>query len=79
MHTLWVLIIGGIIGIIAGAITGLGDRMGCLLKIISGLVGAWLGVRIFGYVGWMVAGIPIFPAIIGATLLVIVLSFFLRR
>ena len=42
-HWIWVLIVGGVIGLIAGAITRRGGSMGVISNIIAGLVGSSLG------------------------------------
>lgn len=74
MHLLWVLIVGGIIGLIAGAITSRGAAMGWISNIIAGLIGSWLGEMVLGTWGPMVAGMAIGPSIIGAVILVLVVS-----
>lgn len=79
MHMLWVLLIGSIIGAIAGAIVGRGSAMGCFANIIAGLVGSFVGERLFGHWGPMVADMYIFPAILGAVIVVIVVSFIMNR
>ena len=66
MHTLWVLIVGAVIGAIAGALTSKGQSMGWIAKIL----GSW---------GPHVAGMAIVPSIIGAVILVAVVSFFFGR
>ena len=43
LHWIWVLIVGGVIGLIAGAITRRGGSMGVISNIIAGLVGSSLG------------------------------------
>ncbi|EHN59700.1 GlsB/YeaQ/YmgE family stress response membrane protein [Oenococcus kitaharae] len=73
-HLLWVLIIGAIIGAIAGAITSKGQSMGWIANIVAGLVGSWLGETILGDWGWHVAGIAIFQSIIGAVVVVLIVS-----
>lgn len=78
-HFIWVMIIGAIIGAIAGAIVGRQSQMGCWANIAAGLVGSWVGERLLGNWGWHVAGIAVFPAIIGAVILVIVVSFIFQR
>lgn len=78
-HWIWVLIVGAIVGAIAGEITGRGDRMGCVTNILAGLVGAGVGQALFGHWGWHVAGMAVFPAIIGAVIVVAVVSFFVDR
>lgn len=79
MHWLWVLIVGGVIGAIAGAITSKGKSMGWIANIIAGLVGSSIGQSIFGSWGPSVAGMALLPSILGAVILVAVVSFFLGR
>lgn len=74
---IWVLIVGAIIGLIAGFITGRGRSMGFLANIIAGLVGSTLGQAIFGAWGPQMAGMAIVPSILGAAILVLVVSFVL--
>ena len=77
MHWLWVLIVGAIIGLIAGAITNKGGSMGWIANIVAGLVG--IGQAILGSWGPSLAGMAIVPSIIGAVIVVAVVSFFLGR
>ena len=42
------MLVGFIIGLIAAAITNRGERMGCIGKMILGLLGAWIGQSLFG-------------------------------
>lgn len=79
MHWLWVLIIGAIIGAIAGAITSKGKSMGWIANIVAGLVGSSIGEAILGFWGPQLAGMAIIPSIIGAVIVVAVVSFFLSR
>lgn len=74
LHVLWVLIIGAIIGIIAGMITNRSLPFGWIGNIIAGLVGSWLGESLLGHWGPSVAGMAIFPSIIGAIILVLIVS-----
>ncbi|WAZ54636.1 GlsB/YeaQ/YmgE family stress response membrane protein [Lactobacillus crispatus] len=74
---IWVLIVGAIIGLIAGFITGKGGSMGFLANLIAGLVGSTLGQAIFGSWGAQMAGMAIVPSILGAVILVLVVSFVL--
>lgn len=78
MHTLWVLIVGAVIGAIAGAykqrsINGLDCEYRCRFS--------WFIYRrkILGSWGPHVAGMAIVPSIIGAVILVAVVSFFFGR
>lgn len=74
---IWVLIVGAIIGLIAGFITGKGGSMGFLANLIAGLVGSTLGQAILGSWGPQMAGMAIVPSILGAVILVLVVSFVL--
>lgn len=75
MHTLWMLLIGGVIGAVAGFLTSRDLPMGFIGNIIAGLVGSWLGERLLGTWGPKVAGMALFPSILGAVILVLVVSF----
>lgn len=79
MHFLWSLIVGAIIGAIAGAITSKGKSMGWIANILAGLVGSAVGQAIFGSWGPQLAGMALIPSIIGAVILVAVVSFFFGR
>lgn len=74
MHTLWVIIIGAVIGLVAGYITSRDLPMGIIGNILAGLIGSWLGERLLGSWGPMVADMAIFPSIVGAVILVLVTS-----
>lgn len=74
LHWLWVLIVGGIIGLIAGAITRKGGSMNWIVNIIAGLVGSSLGEALLGSWGPQVAGMAIVPSLVGAIILVVVVS-----
>ena len=74
LHWIWVLIVGGVIGLIAGAITHKGGSMNWIANIIAGLVGASLGEALLGAWGPQVAGMAIVPSLLGAIILVILVS-----
>lgn len=76
---IWTLIVGAIIGAIGGGISGRGKQMGCLFNIIAGLAGSYIGQTIFGYWGPQLAGMAIVPSILGAVVVVAVVSFFTGR
>ncbi|MFJ7638855.1 GlsB/YeaQ/YmgE family stress response membrane protein [Peribacillus sp. NPDC097264] len=78
MGFLWSLIIGGIIGWLAGMIIGRDVPFGIVGNIIAGFVGAWLGSLILGTWGPSVADFAIIPALIGAIVFVFILSLILR-
>jgi uncharacterized membrane protein YeaQ/YmgE (transglycosylase-associated protein family) len=78
MGFLWALIIGGIIGWLAGIIIGRDIPGGIIGNIIAGFVGAWLGGLLLGDWGPHVADFAIIPAIIGAVILVFLLSLIMK-
>ncbi|MFS0907139.1 GlsB/YeaQ/YmgE family stress response membrane protein [Priestia aryabhattai] len=79
MEILWMLIVGGIIGWLASLITGRDVPGGIIGNIIAGFIGAWLGGLILGNWGPVVGGFAIIPAIIGSIILVLIVSFILRK
>ena len=79
MGLIWSLIVGAIIGAIAGAITNRGAAMGWIANIVAGLIGAWIGQGLLGTWGPSLAGMAIIPSIIGAIVVVALVSFFLSR
>lgn len=74
LHWIWVLIVGGVIGLIAGAITHKGGSMNWIANIIAGLVGSSLGEALLGAWGPQIAGMAIVPSLLGAIILVILVS-----
>jgi len=79
MEILWMLIVGGIIGWLASLITGRDVPGGIIGNIIAGFIGALLGGLILGNWGPVVGGFAIIPAIIGSIILVLIVSFIMRR
>ncbi|MEY8663098.1 GlsB/YeaQ/YmgE family stress response membrane protein [Ligilactobacillus faecis] len=74
LHWLWALLVGAVIGALAGAITKQGDRMGCLYNILAGLIGSAIGEALLGSWGPQVAGMALVPSLVGAIILVAVVS-----
>ncbi|MBJ8325754.1 GlsB/YeaQ/YmgE family stress response membrane protein [Streptococcus pacificus] len=74
MGLIWSLIVGGIIGAIAGAITKKGGSMGLVANIVAGLLGSSIGQWLLGSWGPSLAGMAIIPSVIGAVILVVVVS-----
>ena len=74
MHWIWVLIVGVLIGLAAGALTRRGGSMGVISNIVAGLVGSSIGEAVLGAWGPQVAGMAIIPSIIGAVILVMIVS-----
>lgn len=72
------LIVGGLIGWLAGAIIGRDMPLGIIGNIIAGIVGAWIGGELLGSWGPSLAGIAIVPALIGAIIFVFIISAIMR-
>ena len=72
---LWSIIVGGLIGLIEGALTKKGGSMGLIANIIAGLVGSSVGQSLLGSWGPSLAGMAIIPSIVGAVIVVAVVSF----
>ena len=79
MGLIWSLVVGAIIGVIAGAITKKGESMGWIGNIVAGVVGSAIGQGSFGIWGPSLAGMALIPSIVGAVILVAVVSFFLNK
>ncbi len=63
LHWLWVL-----------ALTKNGGSMGWISNILAGLIGSSLGEALLGTWGPQLAGMAIIPSIIGAVILVLIVS-----
>jgi uncharacterized membrane protein YeaQ/YmgE (transglycosylase-associated protein family) len=79
MGFIWALIIGGVIGWLASMIMGRDVPGGVIGNILAGFIGAWLGSFLLGSWGPVVAGFAIIPALIGAIILVLIISVLLRN
>lgn len=79
MGLIWSLIVGGVIGAIAGAITNKGGSMGIIANVVAGLIGSAIGQLLLGNWGPSLAGMAIVPSIIGAVILVAIVSFFFGK
>ena len=78
MGFIWSLIIGGVIGWLAGLILGRDVPGGVIGNIIAGFIGAWLGSLILGNWGPEIGSFFIIPALIGAIVLVLIVSFVMK-
>lgn len=72
------LIVGALIGMIAGSITNRGESMGCIYRIFAGLVGSYVGQTLFGYWGPSLAGMAILPSVLGAIIVIAVVDLLFR-
>ena len=78
MGLIWALIIGGIIGWLAGLILGRDLPGGVIGNIIAGFIGAWIGSFLLGSWGPVIGGFYFIPALIGAIVLVFIVSLIAR-
>ncbi|HEK9444190.1 TPA: GlsB/YeaQ/YmgE family stress response membrane protein, partial [Streptococcus equi subsp. equi] len=62
-----------------GALTKKGGSMGWIANIAAGLIGSYVGQALFGSWGLTLAGMALFPSIIGAVIVVIITSFVLNK
>ncbi|MED5072571.1 GlsB/YeaQ/YmgE family stress response membrane protein [Anoxybacillus geothermalis] len=79
MSFLWSLIVGGVIGWLAGLLTGRDIPGGIIGNIIAGFIGSWLGTALLGNWGPTIGGFDIIPALIGSVILILLASFVIRR
>ncbi|MDN6854556.1 MAG: GlsB/YeaQ/YmgE family stress response membrane protein, partial [Bifidobacterium crudilactis] len=56
-----------------------GKSMGWISNIIAGLIGSAVGQALFGSWGPQLAGMALIPSIIGAVIVVAVVSFFVSK
>ena len=76
---MWSIIAGGLIGLVAGRITKKGSSMGIIANIFAGLIGASVGQSLLGSWGPSLAGMALLPSIVGAAIVITVVSFFTGR
>lgn len=79
----WVFF-GALVGWLASILTGRNNRQGCLMNIIVGVIGAFIGGAIFGLlnqgtltVGWNLTAL--IYSIIGAAIFLLGIGMFSRR
>lgn len=75
---IWSLIVGGLLGWFASLITGRDVPGGVIGNIIAGIIGSWIGTKLLGSFGPVIGGFAIIPALIGAIILIFIVSFLLR-
>lgn len=78
MGFIWSLIIGGILGWIGSLIVGKDIPGGIIGNIIAGFIGSWLGSSLLGSWGPEVGGFFIIPALIGAIVLIFIVSLIMK-
>lgn len=78
MSFIWFLIIGGLLGWLAGVFLGKDLPGGVIGNIVAGIVGSWLGSTVLGNWGWRVSDFYVFPALIGAIVLIFIVSIIMK-
>lgn len=76
---IWSIIVGGFIGFVAGGITKKGGAMGIIANVIAGLVGSSVGQSLFGTWGPSLGGMALIPSILGAAIVVTIVSKFFGK
>lgn len=76
---IWSCIVGGFIGFLVGAITKKRGSMGIIAKIVAGLLGSSIGQAVFGTWGPSLAGMALIPSVLGAIIVIAVVSFFFGK
>ena len=76
---IWSIIVGGFIGFVAGGITKKGGAMGIISNVIAGLVGSSVGQSLFGAWGPNLGGMALIPSILGAVIVVTIVSIFFGK
>ncbi|ALV20801.1 MULTISPECIES: GlsB/YeaQ/YmgE family stress response membrane protein [Carnobacterium] len=79
MGFIWSLIVGGVLGAIAGMILGKDVPGGIIGNIIVGFIGSWIGSSLLGNWGPIIGGFAILPALIGAVILIFIFSLIVGR
>ena len=78
MGFIWSLIVGGVVGVLADSVIVEDIPGGIIRNIIAGFVGSWLGTTLFGAWGPEIGGFYIVPALVGAVILIFIVSFAMR-
>ena len=79
INMIWSIIVGGFIGVVAGGITKKGGAMGIIANVIAGLVGSSVGQSLFGTWGPSLGGMALIPSILGAVIVVTIVSKFFGK
>lgn len=79
LYMIWSLIVGGLIGWLAGIILGRDVPGGVIGNIVAGLVGSWLGTTLLSDFGPSLGGMAIIPSLIGAVLIILIFSWIARK
>ncbi|WP_314976228.1 GlsB/YeaQ/YmgE family stress response membrane protein [Abiotrophia defectiva] len=76
---IWSIIVGGLIGLVAGSLTKKRSSMGIVANVLAGLVGSSVGQHFLGSWGPSLAGMALIPSVLGAVVVVAVVSALLGK
>lgn len=76
---IWSLIVGGVLGWLAGMILNRDIPGGVIGNIIAGFLGAWIGNSLFGQIGPVWGGFSVISTLLGAIILIVVVSWIMGR
>ena len=76
---IWSIIVGGLIGFVAGSLTKKRGSMGIVANVLAGLVGSSVGQHFLGSWGPSLAGMALIPSVLGAVVVVAVVSALLGK
>ena len=76
---IWSIIVGGLIGLVAGNFTKKRGSMGIVANVLAGLVGSSVGQSFLGSWGPRLAGMALIPSVLGAVVVVTVVSALLGK
>ena len=76
---IWSIIVGGLIGLVAGNLTKKRSSMGIVANVLAGLVGSSVGQHFLGSWGPSLAGMALIPSVLGAVVVVAVVSALLGK
>lgn len=76
---IWSIIVGGLIGLVAGNFTKKRGSMGIVANVLAGLVGSSVGQHLLGSWGPSLAGMALIPSVLGAVVVVAVVSALLGK
>lgn len=76
---IWSIIVGGLIGFVAGSLTKKGGSMGIVANVLAGLVGSSVGQHFLGTWGPRLADMALIPSVLGAVAVIAVVSALLGK
>ncbi|EOT38322.1 MULTISPECIES: GlsB/YeaQ/YmgE family stress response membrane protein [Enterococcus] len=79
LELFWSLIVGSILGLLAGMIIGNDIRSGFFGYILIGFLGSWVGRILLGPTGPKIGGFYVIPALVGSLMCLSICSYLLQK